>query len=358
MMSDPDRPVGFETIAWAGDHVRLIDQTLLPAEYRILGLRTVPEICEAIKVLRVRGAPAIGCAAAYGLALRAMHGPEATPDELLPALESAARDLAATRPTAVNLFWAIDRIMSLVRGRAWSSVDELRRAMVADAQAIQAEDDAACRAIGAHGAALLPDPCRILTHCNAGGLATSGYGTAVGVIRAAHEQGKRASVWVDETRPLLQGARLTAWELAQLCIPATLITDNMAAHVMSTGQVDAVVVGADRIAANGDAANKIGTQGVAILAEYFGVPFYVAAPISTVDLSLATGADIPIEERSADEVTTPRGTRFAPDLTETLTVYNPAFDVTPAHLVRAIVTEKGVLHPPYGPALRRVAQSL
>ncbi|HQK93251.1 MAG TPA: S-methyl-5-thioribose-1-phosphate isomerase [Armatimonadota bacterium] len=356
-MSDSGSGGGFETIAWGGDHVRLIDQTLLPAEYRIVELRTVPEICEAIRVLRVRGAPAIGCAAAYGLALRAVHGPEATPEELLPGLESAARELAATRPTAVNLFWAIDRIMSLAGGRSWSSLDELRQALVDDARSIQAEDDAACRAIGAYGAGLLPDPCRILTHCNAGGLATSGYGTAVGVIRAAHEQGKRVRVWVDETRPLLQGARLTAWELSQLEIPATLITDSMAAHVMARGQVDAVVVGADRIAANGDVANKIGTQGVAILAEYFGVPFYVAAPLSTVDLSLPTGAGIPIEERSADEVTTPRGTRFAPELTATLTVYNPAFDVTPAHLIRAIVTEKGVLHPPYGPALARWAGS-
>ena len=342
---------GFATIEWRGDSVRLIDQTLLPAEYRLIDIRTIPEMCEAIRVLRVRGAPAIGCAAAYALALLAHQSRGSAVPELIAQLEVAAEDLAATRPTAVNLFWAIDRMMRVVRGREWASGVELAERLVVEAQAVFDEDNRACREMGAHGAALLPDPCNVLTHCNAGGLATSGYGTAVGVIRAAHEAGRKVHAWVDETRPLLQGARLTAWELQQLGIPATLICDNMAGHVMSLGKVDAVVVGADRIAANGDTANKIGTQSVAVLAEYYGVPFYVAAPVSTIDPAIPSGQEIPIEQRDLSEITSPRRVRFAPELDGSLGAYNPAFDVTPAHLIGAIITERGVLRPPYGKAI-------
>ncbi len=352
-MSEHSPGGGFRTLSWndAEGALEIIDQTLLPREHRVVALRTVDEVCEAIRVLRVRGAPAIGCAAAYGLAVAARRSRARERGELLAELRQAADKLRATRPTAVNLFWAVERVLGAAQ-RAAGGVDEVVRAVVAEAQAIFDDDDRRCRAIGAHGAELVPDGANILTHCNAGGLATSGYGTAVGVIRAAHEQGKRVHVWVDETRPLLQGARLTAWELKQLGIPATLIADNMAATVMAQGKVDLVVVGADRIAANGDTANKIGTLGLAVLCARFAVPFYVAAPYSSIDLNIGTGAEIPIEERDARELVEPYGLRIAPELGGSLGAYNPAFDVTPHELIAAIITENGVLRPPYRERIR------
>ncbi|HIE52470.1 MAG TPA: S-methyl-5-thioribose-1-phosphate isomerase [Armatimonadetes bacterium] len=342
-----------KTIEWADGKVRLIDQTLLPAELKVLECTDYREIAEAIKVLRVRGAPAIGAAAGFGLALCAVHSRAETPTALLAELEQARAVLAATRPTAVNLFWALDRLMACARQHGEDSVEELKEALVAEAQAIAAADVAANRRMGQYGAALIPDGARILTHCNAGALATAGYGTALGVIRAAVEAGKRVHVYADETRPLLQGARLTAWELQQEHIPVTVITDNMAAHLMQQGRVDVVIVGADRIAANGDVANKIGTYGLAVLAHHHGLPFYVAAPVSTLDLSRACGEEIPIEERSPEEVVCFRGLRTAPEGVE---VYNPAFDVTPHELVTAIITERGVVRPPYVEGLRAIVR--
>lgn len=305
------------SVEWLGDRVRLLDQKALPGELRLVELHTVDEVCAAIADLTVRGAPAIGATAAFGVALAVVRGEDPV---------AAGARLKATRPTAVNLAWAVDR--------ALASADP-----VAEAVAIAAEDVANNRAIGRHGLELVPDGARVLTHCNAGGLATVGYGTAVGVIRAAHEAGRRPSVWVDETRPVLQGARLTAWELQALGIPATLVPDVMAASLMQGGEVDLVVVGADRIAVNGDVANKIGTYGLAVLARFHGVPFYVAAPRSTFDPATPHGAGIEIERRSPDEVTTLAGVRIAP---EGIAAENRAFDVTPAELVTAYITEDGV----------------
>ena len=305
------------TVEWLGDRVRMIDQRRLPQEVRHLELHTVAEVCDAISTLAVRGAPAIGAAGAMGVALACIRGE----DRL-----DAANRLKATRPTAVNLAWAVDR--------ALAAADP-----VAEAIAIAAEDVAVNRALGAHGAALVPDGARILTHCNAGGLATVGYGTALGVIRAAHEAGKSISVWVDETRPVLQGARLTAWELQQLGVPCTLVPDVMAGSLMASGDVDLVVVGADRVAANGDVANKIGTYSVAVLAKYHGIPFYVAAPRSTFDADCPNGAAIRIELRSPEEVTHLAGQRIAP---LGIRAENRAFDVTPAALITAYITETGI----------------
>jgi methylthioribose-1-phosphate isomerase len=305
------------TIAWAGDRVRLVDQRLLPGRLELVEATTVDELCGLIADLAVRGAPALGAAGAMGVALASVRG-EST---------AAARDrLVATRPTAVNLAWGAD-----LACRADDPVAEAVR--IAD------EDVERNRALGAHGVELVPDGARVLTHCNAGALACVGYGTAVGVIRAAHEAGRHPSVWVDETRPVLQGARLTAWELDRLGIPATLVADVMAASLMASGEVDLVVVGADRIAANGDVANKIGTYGLAVLAHHHGVPFYVAAPSSTIDPDTADGAAIIVERRGPDEVAVVAGTRIAPD---GIAVENRAFDVTPADLVTAYVTERGV----------------
>jgi len=312
----------------------------------------VGEVAEAIRTMKVRGAPAIGITAAMGLALGAQTIRAATPAEFQTALEAMASDLIRTRPTAVNLAWAVRRLLAVARKARDLPVEQVRAALVAEARAVCEEDLRANRAMGQYGQRLVPDPARILTHCNAGGLATAGYGTAVGVIRAAAEAGKRIAVWVDETRPLLQGARLTAWELQRAGIPATLITDNMAAHFMRKGQVDLVVVGADRIALNGDVANKIGTYGVAVLARAHGIPFYVAAPISTLDLTLSDGAAIPIEERAPAEVTHVGGRRLAP---EGIRVANPAFDVTPAGYVEAIITERGIARPPYEESLPQLA---
>jgi methylthioribose-1-phosphate isomerase len=346
------------TVEWIdgpdGGIVRLIDQTRLPNELVQLDCTDLETLAEAIRRLRVRGAPAIGCAAAQGIALVASRSTATEAGALMQELRAARDRLGATRPTAVNLFWALDRMLAKAErlvGQG-ASREELARALAAEAVAITADDLERCRRIGAHGAELIPPGANILTHCNAGALATAGYGTALGVIRAAHEQGKRVHVWVDETRPLLQGARLTAWELTQAGIPCTLITDGMAGYLMQRGQVDAVVVGADRIAANGDAANKIGTYSVAVLAHHHAVPFYVAAPFSTVDLNLACGADIPIEERDPEEVSRLAHLVAQPVCPEGAGIYNPAFDPTPADLIAAIITEVGVIRPPYRETLR------
>ena len=329
----------------------LIDQTQLPLETSYVACATADQVGEAIRSMTVRGAPAIGVAAAYGLALGASEwqGGEGSA-ALVRHLEGVANRMIATRPTAVNLRWAVEHGLDLARRMApTATVREIQAALLDLADELAAADVAANRRLGMLGQDLVPDGANVLTHCNTGALATVDYGTALGVVRAAHESGKQLHVYVDETRPYLQGARLTAWELQQLGIPMTLITDNMAGHFMQRGQVDLVVVGADRIAANGDVANKIGTYSLAVLAQAHGIPLYVAAPTSTIDLSLGSGADIPIEERSPDEVVTLAGKRIAPDGT---VAAHPAFDVTPARLVSAIVTEQGVLRPPYEPALR------
>ena len=330
-----------DTVGWVGDarsgFVRLIDQTLLPTEFLRIDLEDVPGVWEAIKALRVRGAPAIGVAAAFGAVLGARAGNDARVS-----LAAATAHLRTSRPTAVNLFWALDR-MDRVAVESSSLPDEkLIERLLVEAQAIATEDKAMCRQIGFHGASLIEDGEGVLTHCNAGGLATADYGTALAVFFSAHENGKRIRVFADETRPLLQGARLTAWELQRRGIPVTLICDNMAAHVMKEGKVQKVVVGADRIAANGDAANKIGTYGVALLAKAHGIPFYVAAPSSTFDLSIPDGSHIPIEQRDPKEITHGFGRRTAP---EGIDVYNPAFDVTPAELIAGIITERGLIAP-------------
>ncbi len=331
-------------VRWDGERLVLIDQTRLPVEEIERPYRAWPEVAEAIRALVVRGAPAIGVTAAFGVVLAARQSPATTFEGLLADLEEAIKGLAATRPTAMNLFWALDRMRRVAVAHRELSLPELRARLVEEAQAVLAEDIAANRAIGAHGLSLLPDRCRLLTHCNAGALATAGYGTAGGVIRTAHERGKLALVWVDETRPVMQGSRLTAWEMVKEGIPHRLIADAAAASLMRNGEVDVVVTGADRIAANGDTANKIGTYALAVLARHHGVPFYVAAPSSTIDPSIATGASIVIEERDAAEVRAVAGRQTAPAASP---VFNPAFDVTPAALITAIITERGVHRPPY-----------
>ncbi len=335
MTREPLRPVGYDADR---DVVRLLDQRRLPAEEAWLELSSSDEVGKAIKDLAVRGAPAIGVAAAYGLAVDARRG--AGPAQL----RRAADRLVQARPTAVNLSWAVRRMSE----RIGAGANEL----LAEAQAIRDEDEAACRRIGAFGAPLIPPRARILTHCNAGALATAGYGTALGVVRAAFDSGNPVSVFADETRPFLQGARLTAWELKRDGIPVTLITDGMAGWLMARGEIACAVVGADRIAANGDVANKIGTYSVAVLAAHHGLPFFVAAPWSTIDLATARGADIPIEERAADEVLTLAGQRIAP---EGVPARYPAFDVTPERLVTAIVTERGVVRRPFDAGLKALA---
>jgi len=339
-----------ETVQWIDDAVVLIDQTRLPLEEKYVTCRTSDEVADAIRRMVVRGAPAIGVAAAMGVALGMLHAPEHDVDRQF---ETICDTLAATRPTAVNLFWAIERMRRLYEKQRGRPLAEIRRWLVEEAKLIREEDISICRAIGRNGAALLPDGRTVLTHCNAGALATAGYGTALGVIRAAIEAGKHVDVFADETRPFLQGARLTVWELQQDGIPTTLITDNMAGHFLRSGRIGCVVVGADRIAANGDVANKIGTYSVAVLAHENQVPFFVAAPISTLDLKLASGDQIPIEQRSAAEVTHVFGQPVAPAGTA---VENPAFDVTPARYVTAIITEKGVARAPYTESLRMLAR--
>jgi methylthioribose-1-phosphate isomerase len=335
---------GIAPVRWETDRLILVDQTVLPEREIERDYRSWPEVGAAIRTLVVRGAPAIGVAAAFGVVLAARASQAATFDGLLADLETAIKGLAATRPTAVNLFWALDRMRQAALAARALPLDAVRARLLAEAQAIRDEDIAANRAIGAHGAALVPPKARILTHCNAGALATAGYGTALGVVRAAHAQGKVALVWVDETRPVMQGSRLTAWECVQEGIPHRLIADVAAASVMARGEVDLVVTGADRIAANGDTANKIGTYSLAVLAAHHRVPFYIAAPFSTIDPSIASGAQIPIEERDASEVRRVGAQQTAPSASP---VFNPAFDVTPAGLIAAIVTERGVMRPPY-----------
>ncbi len=334
------------TMTWTGDaltgSLRLIDQTLLPIDLVHIDCRTVVQVWEAIKMLRVRGAPAIGVSAAYGIVIGVQSTKAATPEQFLIVLKSVCHELAGSRPTAVNLFWAIDRMQRVGQSLAHLRGAERVELLLAEARLIEAEDRAMCTAIGRVGAEYLPEECGVLTHCNAGGLATAGDGTALSVIFAAHAQGKRLHVYADETRPLLQGARLTSWELMQRGVPVTLICDSMAGWVMHEGRVQAVIVGADRIAANGDAANKIGTYSVAQLAAAHRIPFYVAAPSSTFDLTLPDGTGIPIEERASTEITHGFGKQTAPTGVE---VYNPAFDVTPAHLIQAIFTEKGAIEP-------------
>jgi methylthioribose-1-phosphate isomerase len=331
-------------IRWERDRLLLLDQTLLPVEERTREYARWSEVADAIRTLVVRGAPAIGCAAAFGIALAARESLAEDTDGLLRDLEEAEKGLAATRPTAVNLFWALDRMRAVAHTERAPSLPALRARLLAEAQAILEEDLAGNRALGAHGASLVPEGARILTHCNAGALATAGYGTAGGVIRAAHERGRVAMVWVDETRPVMQGSRLTAWEMVKEGIPHRLISDVAAGFVMKRGEVDLVVTGADRIASNGDTANKIGTYSVAVLAKYHGIPFYIAAPFSTIDTSISSGAAIPIEERAGDEIRRTGGRQTAPLETP---VYNPAFDVTPAELIAGIITERGVFRFPY-----------
>jgi methylthioribose-1-phosphate isomerase len=339
-----------ETIQWTEEGVVMIDQTRLPHEQVFVTCTDYRQVADAIRTMIIRGAPAIGVAAAMGVAIGVL---KAAPEDLDAQVEEICRELAGTRPTAVNLFWAIDRMKGVYAGVRGRSIDEIRSVLVREAQQIRFEDIAINEAIGRNGADLVPDGKTVLTHCNAGALATAGFGTALGVIRAAVQSGKNVDVFADETRPFLQGARLTVWELQQDGIPATLITDNMAGHFLKSGRIGCVVVGADRIAANGDVANKIGTYSVAVLAKENGIPFYVAAPISTLDLTLKSGEQIPIEERAAAEVTHLNGVAVAPDGTD---VRNPAFDVTPNRYVTAIITERGVARAPYTESLRDLVE--
>jgi methylthioribose-1-phosphate isomerase len=334
-----------ETIQWTDWGVVMIDQTRLPREETYVTCTDYKQVAEAIRSMVIRGAPAIGVAAAMGIALGMQQAESAAE------FDEICDTLARTRPTAVNLFWAIERMRRLYSKLQARPIEEIRAKLVSEARQIRLEDIAINECIGRNGAPLIPDGKSVLTHCNAGALATAGYGTALGVIRAAVAAGKKIDVFADETRPFLQGARLTVWELQHDHIPATLITDNMAGHFLHSGRIGCVVVGADRIAANGDVANKIGTYSVAVLAKENGVPFYVAAPISTLDLSLSNGDQIPIEQRAAEEVTHLQGVHVAPDGT---TVENPAFDVTPNRYVTAIVTERGVARPPYLDSLRKL----
>jgi methylthioribose-1-phosphate isomerase len=339
------------TIAWQKDRVLMIDQRRLPWEERWLVCRNYREVGRAIREMVIRGAPAIGLAAAMGLALGALRIRTKNPAVFFRELERVKDFLASQRPTAVNLVWALERLEALARSMKAEPIPAIQRALVAEARAMLAEDIALNRRLGAHGAALVPDGATILTHCNAGALATGGYGTALGVVRAAQEAGKKVRVLADETRPFLQGARLTAWELKKDRIPVTVITDSMAGQIFKSGLIDLVVVGADRIAANGDTANKIGTYTVAVLADRHQVPFYVAAPLSTIDRGAPTGEAIPIEQRPPEEVTHVRGRRITP---EGVPVLNPAFDVTPNALIAAIVTEAGVARKPYIQSIPRL----
>jgi methylthioribose-1-phosphate isomerase len=340
------------TLAWTPEGVRFIDQTRLPLEESYVLATTYEEVATVIVTMVVRGAPAIGVSAAYGVALGALRTKATTTAEFAPEFERICVRLAGTRPTAVNLFWAIDRMKRVFAELMASGtpLDQIKEKQLAEAHSMYKEDIAACKAMGAFGGALLPQEGGVLTHCNAGALATCGYGTALGVIRSAIEQGKHIHVFADETRPFLQGARLTAWELMADHIPTTVICDNMAASLMKKGRIQAVVVGADRIAANGDTANKIGTYSVAIAAHEHGIPFYVAAPWSTIDLATPNGDAIPIEERPAIEVTHHGGKQLTPN---GVGIYNPAFDVTPAKYIAAIITERGVLRAPFDEALKQ-----
>ncbi|HXE89860.1 MAG TPA: S-methyl-5-thioribose-1-phosphate isomerase [Terriglobales bacterium] len=344
-----------KTLEWTEEGVRLLDQTKLPTEEKYMVCSTYEEVAEAIRSMVVRGAPAIGVAAAMGIALGARDADGDHVAEFRRSFEEICETMAATRPTAVNLFWAIERMRGRFAACSEQPVARIRQELIAEAQRIYVEDLAQNEAIAKHGATLLPASGAVLTHCNAGALATAGgYGTALGVIRAAIEQGKKLEVYADETRPFLQGARLTAWELAKDGVPTTVISDNMAGAMMAAGKIGAVVVGADRIAANGDTANKIGTYTVAVLAREHNIPFYVAAPFSSIDLETPDGSKIPIEQRPLREVTHLAGTRITP---EGVKVENPAFDVTPARYITAIITERGVAKPPYEESLKKLSQA-
>ena len=332
-----------ETLRWRDGRIEMIDQRVLPSRVDYPGFDSAEGVAQAIRSMVVRGAPAIGCAAAYGVAVEARRLAGLPRPDFLAGMERAFAVLAQSRPTAVNLFWALRRMREVLDETRGSALGAIGDRLLEEAHRVLAEDIAANRAMGAHGAQLLRDGARVLTHCNAGALATAGHGTALGVIRSAVEAGKRISVIADETRPFLQGARLTAWELAQDGIPVTLITDSMSGHLMSRGEIDSVIVGADRVAANGDVANKIGTYMIAVLARRHGIPFYVAAPLSTVDAALENGGAIVIEERDASEVRGHAGVEWAP---AEVSVRNPVFDITPAELVTALITEKGVVRTP------------
>lgn len=332
-----------ETLRWKDGRLEMIDQRVLPARFEYVSCDSAAGVADGIRSMVVRGAPAIGCAAAYGVALAAWKLRDLGSERFREEMEKAFEVLAGSRPTAVNLFWALQRMRARMAVKPDADPPEMAEELLDEAHGIVSEDIRINRAMGALGAELLPDGARVLTHCNAGALATAGHGTALGVIRSAVESGKKISVIADETRPFLQGARLTAWEMVQAKIPVTLISDNMAGHLMSRGEIDAVVVGTDRVAANGDVANKIGTYMVAVLAQRHGIPFYVACPLSTIDLGIADGSEIPIEERAADEVMGYRDCRWA---AQGVAVRNPAFDVTPADLVTALITEKAVVKRP------------
>jgi len=349
-----------ETLDWKGGledgYLELVEQTLLPVEFRMIQCHTVQDVWDAIKRLDVRGAPAIGCAGAYGMAIGCRTIEETEPEAFLPVLDKVADYLCGSRPTAVNLSWAIRRITRKARNMAdTASVAEIKQEILAEARRIHAEDRKICRAMGQAGRDLITEGSNVLTHCNAGALATADYGTALAVMFAAHEAGVSFHVFADETRPLLQGARLTAWELQQAGIPVTLICDNMAAQVMREGKVQVVITGADRIAANGDAANKIGTYGLSVLARFHKIPFYIVAPESTFDFSLEHGSGIPIETRDPREITHGFGKQTAP---EGVDVYNPAFDVTPAEHITGIVTEHGIIHSPSAQAVKTFFSAL
>jgi methylthioribose-1-phosphate isomerase len=360
-MTDVEQRVAVRPVEWRGGVVRILDQRRLPRAERYLRSREPEDVAEAIRTMAVRGAPLLGIAAAYGMALAAYRSKAAGSRGVLRDLERAGKLLKASRPTAANIAWAVDRVTEAagraarsrgVKGR--DAAEAVREIVRAEADLIALEDEAACDAIGRLGADLLPEKANVLTHCNTGALATGGWGTAQGVILAAHQAGKRIHVWVDETRPVLQGARLTAWELQRFGVPMTLVSDGAAGSLMARGLVDAVVVGADRIAENGDVANKVGTYQLAVLAGRHRIPFYVAAPLSTLDLTTPSGEAVVIEERDPREVTEPLGVRFAPEGTSAL---NPAFDITPAELITAIFTERGVVRPPFVSSLRRLARA-
>jgi methylthioribose-1-phosphate isomerase len=339
----------FKIIEWLGDRIKIIDQTELPHKEIFLELQDYREVADAIKKLRIRGAPDIGVATAYGFALGAQSIKASSKDEFLAKLRPVSETLSSSRPTAVNLFWALAKMNKVAQGG--KSVTQIKKDLLTEAQRIEAENDEANRRLSELGAELIKDGFTILTHCNTGSLATAAYGTALGVIKMAKEQGKKVKVYATETRPLLQGARLTTWELLKENIPVTLITDSMAGYFMNKGEINCAIVGADRIAANGDVANKIGTYTLAVLATENGIPFYVAVPVSTIDFSLSSGADIPIEERNPDEVTHIQGIRIAP---EGVKAANPAFDVTPHCYISAIITEKGVIREPYVEKLKKL----
>ncbi len=342
-----------QTLEWTDSGVRFIDQTKLPTEETYVTCKTYQQVADVIRNMVVRGAPAIGVAAAMGIALGVKNSKATTGAELKPQFDQICDVMGKTRPTAVNLFWAIRRMQEKFEYLRMRPIPQIKQALIEEAQRMHAEDIATNQAMGRHGATLMPASGGVLTHCNAGALATCGYGTALGVIRAAIEQGKKIHVYADETRPFLQGSRLTAWELMKDGIPTTVISDNMAGAMMNQGKIGAIVVGADRIAANGDVANKIGTYTVAVLAKEHGIPFYVAAPFSTIDLDTPDGSKIPIEQRNPREVTHFAGKAVTPEGVE---IENPAFDVTPAKFVMAIITERGIVRAPYQEALRKLAE--